>query len=65
VNQLTDHEMDVLMTYAQVGTYRLTAEKFGVSRFTIRNELATIRQKLDVETSIQALWLVTTGEEAA
>ena len=64
MTSLTDHEMDVLLAYARLGTYAAVAEEFGISRHTVRNLLAEVRSKLVVDTTIQALWVVTTGEAA-
>jgi DNA-binding CsgD family transcriptional regulator len=54
---LTDHERDALLTYARLGDYELAARELGVSRNTLRNLLAIVREKLDADSTIQALWI--------
>jgi DNA-binding CsgD family transcriptional regulator len=61
---LTDRELDILLTYARLGTYLAVGKELGISRQTVANTLINVRNKLGVDSTIQALWLVL-GEEAA
>jgi DNA-binding CsgD family transcriptional regulator len=54
---LTDHERNALLTYARLGDYELAARELGVSRNTLRNLLAIVRDKLGADSTIQALWI--------
>ena len=54
---LTDHERKALLTYARLGDYELAARELGVSRNTLRNLLAIVREKLGADSTIQALWI--------
>jgi DNA-binding CsgD family transcriptional regulator len=61
---LTDREMDVLLTYARLGSYLAVGKELGISRQTVANTLVNVRNKLGVDSTIQALWAVL-GQEAA
>ena len=61
---LTGHELDVLLTYARVGSIRAAAVELNFHQQTVKNTLLGIHRKLGVKSSIQALWKVI-GEEAA
>lgn len=64
MNTLTPRELECLLTYARIGDYGETARELGISRYTLRNHLSTARQKLGVDSTIQALFVVM-GEKAA
>lgn len=58
VAPLTRRQLEVLRTYAQTGDYQATATKLGIKRATVNATLVSVRQRLGVQTTVQAVWLV-------
>jgi DNA-binding CsgD family transcriptional regulator len=59
--ELSERELEVLLTYARLGRYEVAAKALGMKRNTVRQHLLNVRQKLDAVSTIQALWLVMHG----
>lgn len=58
VAPLTPRQLEVLRTYAELGDYLATAHKLGITRATVNATLVSVRQRLGVQTTVQAVWLV-------
>lgn len=56
--ELSPREREVLLTYAQQGTYQKTADRLGIGRETVREHLRKVHRKLNVKSSIEAYGLI-------
>jgi DNA-binding CsgD family transcriptional regulator len=65
VTEVSPRELECLLTYARIGDYEEAAKELGIARSTFRNHLVMVREKLGVESTIQALWAVLGEEKAA
>lgn len=54
----TDHELEVFALYVRLGSTSEAAGLLGLSHDTVRNTLETLRRRLGVGTSIEALALL-------
>lgn len=54
--ELTPREKEVLYCCSRGQTYKQIAHKLGLSEQTIKNYLSAIRDKLDVQTTMAAVW---------
>lgn len=52
---LTDHQIDTLRLYRQLGTIEAVADFRGVQVQSVNNTLGIVRDKLDVPTTREAL----------
>ena len=52
----TDRELSVLRLYGLHGSTKLVAGELGISRATVRAHLASVRARLGVETTAQAIY---------
>jgi DNA-binding NarL/FixJ family response regulator len=55
---LTDRQLDVLRAYAECGSYKIAARRLGLSWRDYKRQLAVIRDRLEVETTVQAVFVV-------
>jgi two-component system, NarL family, nitrate/nitrite response regulator NarL len=51
---LTPREREILVLLAKLGTQRMVARELGISWSTVKNHLVNAREKLGVDTAIQA-----------
>jgi DNA-binding CsgD family transcriptional regulator len=56
--RLTARQREVLWAFGETGSYKITGARCGITRQTVKATLVTIRSKLDVETSVQAVLIV-------
>ena len=52
----TQRELDCLRAYARLGDYGRAAESLGIARGTLSNHLATLRIRLRVESTVEAIY---------
>jgi DNA-binding NarL/FixJ family response regulator len=59
VTDPTSRQVQVLAAVVATGSNKGAAYLLGISSHTIRNHLTALRQKLDVETNLQAAYVLT------
>lgn len=64
-NILTDRQREFLLLYARTGSRDVVAEELGISPKSVTNRLSTIRRRLNVKTTVQAIYVVMGGDDAA
>lgn len=57
VRRLTRRQREILRAYAKTGSRKLAADQLGISEDTVKHTLATIRSKLQVDTTAQAVYV--------
>lgn len=62
---LTARQREIILTVGREGSGRAAAKALGLSPQTIKNELLTIRRKLNVRSTTAALYLVMHESEVA
>jgi DNA-binding CsgD family transcriptional regulator len=57
----TDREVQCLLAVAKYGRLNNAAVSLGISEHTLKNQLWSLRNKLDVQTNLQAYAILTHG----
>ena len=55
---ITDRQRQVLRAYAECGSYKIAARRLDLSCRAYKRQLAVIRDRLEVETTVQAGFVV-------
>lgn len=59
---LTNRQIEVLETYIDAGTTRHTAKRLGISEQTVKNTLLAVRKKTGARNTLQAVYMLVTGD---
>jgi len=59
MNTPTPRQVEVLAAYVVTGSYKCAAEDLGIQYSTVRNHLLTLRMRLGVQTTHQAIYILT------
>jgi DNA-binding CsgD family transcriptional regulator len=59
VREPTPRQVEVLATYVVTGSYKCAADELGIRYSTVRNHLVSLRIRLGVQTTPQAIYVMT------
>jgi DNA-binding CsgD family transcriptional regulator len=54
--EVTPRELQVLRVYAEEGDYGRAAARLGISPYTVKAHLKSVRNRLDVDSTVVAVW---------
>lgn len=58
-SEVTDRQVAVLAAVVEAGCYAEAGHRLGIRVSTVRNHLVEVRQRLAVETTMQAVYVLT------